>query len=79
MNCYDECKIKNKKCQEKSCRLWIDYPKDLNCTEISVQKNGDMILKDIAERMKVTPSRIKQIENQALTKATKVLSKLNII
>jgi len=42
--CYTECRIKNKACQVKECRLWIDYPEDLNCTEIAVQKEGDMIL-----------------------------------
>ena len=79
MKCYDECRIKKIKCQEKSCRLWIDYPNDLNCTEIAVQKEGDMILREIAERMHLTPSRIKQIENEAIKKATRILAKLNII
>jgi len=79
MKCYEECKLKKKKCREKSCRLWIDFPEDLNCTEIAVQKEGDMILREIADRLHVTPSRIKQIENQAIRKATKTLAKLNIL
>ena len=79
MKCYDECKIMKRCCKVKECRLWIDFPKDLNCTEIAVQKEGDMILREIADRLHLTPSRIKQIENQAIRKATKTLAKLNIL
>ena len=42
MNCYDECKKNKKCCKVKECRLWIDYPEDLNCTEIAVQKNDKL-------------------------------------
>jgi len=79
MKCYEECKIKKRCCSETLCRLWIDYATDLNCTELAVQKEGDMILRKIAERLHLTPSRIKQIENQAISKATKALEKLNIL
>jgi len=79
MNCYDECKIKKRCCEVKECRLWIDFPKDLNCTEIAVQKNGEMILKKVAERLHLTASRIKQIESKALIKVSKSFQKLNIL
>jgi len=78
MKCYEECKAKNTKCQDQSCRLWIDYPKDLNCTEISVQKKGHMVLREVGDRMSLTPSRIKQIESKAIDKITKIMAKLNI-
>ena len=68
MNCYDECKKKNKKCCVKDCRLWINYPKDLNCTEIAVQKNDKLVFREIGDRLNLTPSRIKQIESAALKK-----------
>jgi len=68
MNCYDECKKKNKKCRVKECRLWINYPKDLNCTEIAVQKNDKLVFREIGDRLQLTPSRIKQIETGALKK-----------
>jgi hypothetical protein len=68
MNCYDECKKKNKKCRVKDCRLWINYPKDLNCTEIAVQKNDKLVFREIGDRLNLTPSRIKQIESSALKK-----------
>ena len=79
MKCYEECKVNKRSCREKSCRFWIDYPKDLNCTEIAIQKEGDMLLREVAARLHVTPSRIKQIENQAIRKATKTLAKLKIL
>ena len=55
MNCYDECKKNKKSCKVKECRLWIDYPKDLNCTEIAVQKNDKLVFREIGERLKLTP------------------------
>jgi len=68
MNCYDECKRDNKTCKVKQCRLWIDYPKDLNCAEIAVQKNDKLVFREIGDRLKLTPSRVKQIESAALKK-----------
>jgi len=68
MNCYDECKKNKKCCKVKECRLWIDYSEDLNCTEISVQKNDKLVFREIGNRLKLTPSRIKQIETAALKK-----------
>ena len=79
MKCYTECRIMNKACKVKTCRLWIDYPEDLNCTEIAVQKEGQMVLRKVGERLNLTPSRIKQIENVALAKVTKTFKKLNIL
>jgi hypothetical protein len=68
MKCYDKCKTDCKPCSQKSCRLWIDYAKDLNCTEIAVQKNDKLVFREIGDRLKLTPSRVKQIENEALKK-----------
>jgi|TARA_R110000824_G_scaffold52075_2_gene144805 hypothetical protein len=68
MSCYDDCKKKNKCCQVKECRLWIDYSKDLNCTEIAVQKKDKLVFREIGDRLKLTPSRVKQIESGALKK-----------
>jgi len=78
MKCYEECKKRKKQCLVKECRLWIDYPEDLNCTEIAVQKEGSMVLRQIGERMNLTPSRIKQIENSAIAKVIRSFRKLNI-
>ena len=62
MNCYDKCKKKKKSCTQTDCRLWIDYPEDYNCTEISVQRNDKLVFREIGDRLKLTPSRVKQIE-----------------
>ena len=79
MKCYEECRKHKKKCKVKECRLWIDYPMDLNCTEIAVQKNGNLCLREIGERLNLTPSRIKQIENKAVAKVSKSFKRLNIL
>jgi hypothetical protein len=79
MKCYDECKINKKCCEVKDCRLWIDFPEDLNCTEIAVQKSGEMVLRKVAERLQLTSSRIKQIESKALANVSKTFQKLNIL
>jgi cobalamin biosynthesis protein CbiG len=76
MKCYDKCKIDKSICQVRNCRLWIDYPKDLNCTEIAVQKNDKMVFREIGERLNLTPSRVKQIETHSLKKLNK---RLNIL
>ena len=76
MNCYDECKKNKKRCKVEQCRLWIDYPEDLNCTEISVQKNDKLVFREIGNRLKLTPSRVKQIETGALKKLNTRLSSL---
>jgi hypothetical protein len=70
IKCHSVCARQNKPCEDKSCRLWIDYEEDLNCTEIAVQKNDKMILREIGDRLKLTPSRIKQIQNEAIKKIT---------
>ena len=80
MNCYDECKKNKKKCRVKECRLWIDYPKDLNCTEIAVQRNDKLVFREIGDRLNLTPSRVKQIESGALkTVHTRLNSIFNIL
>ena len=71
--CYNECLFKKHECQVSYCRLWIDYPEDLNCTEIAVMKNDKLVLREVGERLKLTPSRIKQIEGEALKKLVKNL------
>ena len=80
MSCYDECKKKKKACTQTDCRLWIDYPKDYNCTEISVQRNDKLVFREIGDRLKLTPSRVKQIESAALKKLnTRLNSLFNIL
>jgi len=80
MNCYDECRKNKKCCKVKECRVWIDYSEDLNCTEIAVQKNDKLVFREIGNRLKLTPSRVKQIETGALKKLnTRFSSLFNIL
>ena len=79
MKCYEECRKYKQKCKVGDCRLWIDSPEDFNCTELAVQKNGPMRLREIGERLNLTPSRIKQIENKAVAKVSKTFKRLNIL
>jgi len=60
--------LKNQKCQQCDCRLWIDYEEDLNCTLISAEKNGPMNLREVAERLGISFVRVKQIQDAALAK-----------
>ena len=66
--CYSLCAKFQVECPNKECRLWIDYPDDLNCTAVAVVKNNKMILQEVGKRLNLTPSRIKQIESAALKK-----------
>tara|TARA_R110002074_G_scaffold39852_1_gene107024 strand:+ start:2886 stop:3143 length:258 start_codon:yes stop_codon:yes gene_type:complete len=70
-NCAEECVKKKKSCRKKSCRKWIDYKQDLNCTEIAVQKNGAMTLKEVGKRLNLSYVRITQLEKAALQKMGK--------
>ena len=72
--CHSICKKNNTPCEENTCRLWIDYKSDLNCTEIAVQNNGKMVFREIADRLNLTPSRIKQIETETMRKLAKKLA-----
>ena len=69
--CVEECVYKNKSCHNSDCRAWIDYKKDFNCSNISVEKHGDMTLAQIADRLKLSIVRVKQIQDKALQKLQK--------
>ncbi len=69
--CAELCMIQEKNCQDKNCRLWLDYGEDLNCTLIAVNKHGPMTLREISERENLSFVRVKQIQDQALIKLKK--------
>ena len=58
-------------CQKDSCRLWIKHNEDLNCTLISVKKNGRLGLKEVGERLGISYVRVSQIEKEAFKKLKK--------
>ncbi|HHZ94731.1 MAG TPA: hypothetical protein EYN67_04030 [Flavobacteriales bacterium] len=71
MKCSSRCKKNNRSCRKKSCRYWIDWRQDLNCTFIAISNHGRMTLREIAERERLTFARIQQIEKSALKKLSK--------
>ena len=69
MKCYDICKVTNRKCSKEECRMWMDFKEDLNCSIIASNKNPDgMSVREIGERLKLTCTRVKQIQDKALEK-----------
>ena len=70
MKCYKQCQTENQTCEQKECRLWINYEDDLNCTIVAVNKHPDskMTLREVADRLGISFVRVKQIEEKALNK-----------
>jgi len=75
MKSIDECKKINSPCNEKECRLWINFKGDLNCTLQAVDRHGSLTLREVADRLGVSFVRIKQIEDAALKKLSKITQK----
>ena len=73
--CARSCCALEVSCPNKECSNWVDYKEDLNCTIISVHKNGAMTLREAAERLGVSFVRVCQIEKAALQKVKKKLLK----
>ena len=73
IECAQKCRELDVSCPVTECRSWIDYEEDLNCTNIATDKNGTMKLRQIAERLGLTPARVQQIEKGALAKLNKVM------
>ena len=58
-------------CDRQECRLWLNYNKDLNCTDISIKKHGRLGLKEVGERLGISYVRVSQIEKEAFRKLKK--------
>ena len=63
-------------CENSTCRYWISYEDEQNCSLISIYENGPMTLREIADRSGISFARVKQIETKAIGKIknTKILS-----
>lgn len=70
MECVKKCIKKNNTCAEKKCRHWIDFPKDLNCSLISIQNNNfkGMTLKEVSDRLGISIESVRKIEKKAFIK-----------
>ena len=53
MKCFEAYKACNMLCEDRECRQWIDYEKDLNCTIIAIANNNEepMTLREVAARL----------------------------
>ena len=75
--CSDVCKKNDYLCPEenKSCRFWINYEDDLNCTLIAAHEAEarPMTVRDIGLRMHLRHVRIDQIERETTKKLAKKL------
>jgi len=71
MKCLEKCNISDTPCKERQCRMWIDYPVEYNCCLESIKRNGDMTLRQIGERLKLSFVRVKQIQDKAIKKLQK--------
>ena len=69
--CSKECMRDKRSCDKSSCRMWIDYDKDQNCSLVSIYQNGPMTLEEVAKRMHISLVRVSQIEKEAMKKLSK--------
>jgi len=77
LECTRKCIELNVGCPNQDCKHWIDFSKENNCSLVSINHNGAMTLRQIAERLQLSFARIKQIETKALSKIKKHASSLN--
>ena len=66
--CARKCQEYKISCPFKECRMWIDFKEDYNCAIIAIASNGNLSLRQIAEREGLSFVRIQQIEKKALKK-----------
>lgn len=73
--CAKECLKRNKLCRETECRKWIDFEEDHNCCLISIRNNGGegLTLMETGERIGLSFVRVRQIEQRALEKLSKLV------
>jgi hypothetical protein len=77
--CVKDCWLKKQCCDEKECRMHLEYPEDLNCTLVAIAKYGPMTLEEVGLRHHISTVRVKQIADSALVKLKKTLDKENTI
>ena len=67
--CKEACKKLDVSCPNRACKYYIDYEDELNCALVSIEKNGAMTLREVADRLNISFVRIQQIEERVLAKA----------
>lgn len=77
-SCTECCKENDEPCPITKCRYHIDFPEDLNCTLISIDKNGPMTLRQVGERLDISFVRVKQIETKTKQKLNKRIKNMKL-
>ena len=77
--CIKECYLARVPCENRNCRMHIEYEEDLNCTVIALKKHGPMTLEEIGKRHQISTVRVKQIVDATLLKLKKTLLRENTI
>ena len=71
--CLQACIKHDVTCPITDCRYWVDYKNDLNCSLESIRKNDSMTLREVADRLKISYVRVKQIQDKAISKIIDLL------
>ena len=69
--CSKDCLRDNKNCEKSSCRMFIEYEQDNNCSLVALYQNGPMTLDEVSKRLKISLVRVSQIEKEAMKKLSK--------
>ena len=75
MKCLETCVKLDVSCPNSDCRAWVDYEKEYNCIYKTIEDNGQMTLREVAKRLDISFVRVKQIEDLALKKLSKITRK----
>ena len=66
--CLKKCLELSVSCPVQECKYWILYEEDYNCCIKSIDNNGSMTLRKIADRLGVSFVRVKQIQDKSIKK-----------
>ncbi len=75
MKCLEKCVELGVSCPNTDCRSWINYEEEYNCIFKTIEDNGQMTLREVAKRLNISFVRVKQIEDLALKKLSKITRK----
>lgn len=75
MKCLEKCIELEVSCPNTDCRAWVDFEKEYNCIHKTVDENGQLTLREVAKRLNISFVRVKQIEDLALKKLSKITRK----
>tara|TARA_Y100001973_G_C5175356_1_gene321557 strand:+ start:370 stop:597 length:228 start_codon:yes stop_codon:yes gene_type:complete len=73
MKCLNKCIELDVSCPNTDCRFWIDYEEDLNCVHETIDKHGNLTLREVSDRIGVSFVRVKQLEDSIMKKLSKMI------